>query len=107
MKRTPTKTIGWTVEDETGRERDVTLTFNLYSGEKADRWSPGYPPEQECIAITYDDTGEDVPEGLIDEDRIYDLGCDAAEAYDDRMEAMREDAAIAKAERRRERMLDE
>lgn len=106
MKRTPEATIGWTVEDAAGRERDVTLTFALHSGEKADHWSPGYPPEQELVGATFDDDGSEVPDGLIDEDRLQELGAEAAERWDEADAMAREDAAIARAEARRERQYD-
>jgi hypothetical protein len=94
--RTPEQEVGHTVEVN-GIEREVTLVFALHKAERATRHDPGCPAEQELIGATFDDDGSEVPEGLIDEDTISDLGVEAAGLQDMEDEAAKcraEDAAM-------------
>jgi len=85
---------------ETGEvEREVTLTFSLTEAEKPSHTSPGCPADAELIGATFDDTGADVPEGLLSD--IEELGQEALAKRADREAAMAEDAAEARRDYRR------
>ena len=94
--------IGTTVEID-GVERDVTLEFALYPEEAASASCPGCPADAELLRAMFDDDGSEVPPGVISDEDVRELGIEASALRADEEAAQKEDAGIARRERRMER----
>ena len=88
-------------------EVDCEVEYDVVPGERAimygDNACAGSDPEVQVITVRVESTGEDVTESVDLDDVAADLLDTVVESERDRLEAMREDAAEARAEARRDR----